>query len=281
MIQPSEKPLVIVVSSHVASGTVGNRAAVFALERLGFPVVAVPTVALAWHPGRGSATRILPPRDEFASLIADLAGAPWLGAVGGVLSGYFGAVEQVEPVAALVDAVKAGNPDALYLCDPVLGDANGTYVSEAIVDATRDALLPLADIVTPNRYELGFLSGEIAPDNEALIAEALATGVNEVVVTSAFAAPEGAANLLLTPDGMHIATHPAARKAPHGTGDLLAALYLAHRLSGVAAQGALRQAAGAIYRLVELAAGAEDLPLAAGQEMFFDRGETVALNQLT
>ena len=49
---------VIVVSSHVARGSVGNRAAVFALETLGHPVWAVPTVMLPWHPGHGRATRI-------------------------------------------------------------------------------------------------------------------------------------------------------------------------------------------------------------------------------
>ncbi len=79
---------VIVVSSHVARGSVGNRAAVFALETLGFPVWAVPTVILPWHPGHGRATRIVPPAEQFSALMADLARAPWLGEVGAVLSGY-------------------------------------------------------------------------------------------------------------------------------------------------------------------------------------------------
>jgi pyridoxine kinase len=276
----SEKSAVIVVSSHVADGTVGNRAAVFALERFGFPVVAVPTIILSWHPGRGKATRIVPPTRDFASLIADLAQAPWLGKVGGVLSGYLGEAHQAEPIAALVGAVKARNRDALYLCDPVLGDAAGPYVSEAILGAVTEKLLPLADIVTPNRYELGFLTGAKAVDNDALIAAAHATGVGEAVVTSAFAAPGEAANLLVAPGVVHIATHPGLDRAPHGTGDLLAALYLAHRLSGIAAPEALRRAAGSIHRMVGLAAGAEDLPLAAGQAAFFDSGETVGLRQL-
>jgi pyridoxine kinase len=53
------RPGILVISSHVVRGSVGNRAAVFALESLGFPVWAVPTVTLAWHPGQGTAMRIV------------------------------------------------------------------------------------------------------------------------------------------------------------------------------------------------------------------------------
>ncbi|MGC4034134.1 MAG: hypothetical protein QM754_20835 [Tepidisphaeraceae bacterium] len=79
----TDKPrAVIVISSHVARGSVGNRAAVFALETLGFPVWAVPTVILPWHPGHSRATRIVPPVDQFKAMMADLERAPWLGEVG-------------------------------------------------------------------------------------------------------------------------------------------------------------------------------------------------------
>src|SRR5690606_8910206 len=96
---------VIVVSSHVARGAIGNRAAVFALESLGFPVWAVPTVVLPWHPGHGPATRIVPEPEQFSGLMGDLAAAPWLGEVGAVLSGYLGDASQAEAIAALVRAV--------------------------------------------------------------------------------------------------------------------------------------------------------------------------------
>ena len=74
---------VIVISSHVARGSVGNRAAVFALETLGHPVWAVPTVLLPWHPGHGPATRIVPDADQFSAFMKDLERAPWLGEVAG------------------------------------------------------------------------------------------------------------------------------------------------------------------------------------------------------
>ena len=113
-----QKPAIIVISSHVVRGTVGNRAAGFALEVLGYPVWLVPTVTLPWHPGQGVTERIVPPADEFSTLLDNLSNSPALNEVGAVLSGYLGGVEQVAAVAHLVDAVKARNSAALYALDP-------------------------------------------------------------------------------------------------------------------------------------------------------------------
>ena len=148
---------VIVVSSHVAWGGVGNRAAVFALERLGFPVVAVPTVVLPYHPGHGPGTRIVPGEGDFAKLLADVAART--PAAAAILSGYLATPEQADAVARLVAATKSHNPEALYLLDPVLGDDGALYMPETLLAAIRDRLLPIADIVTPNRFELAFLDG--------------------------------------------------------------------------------------------------------------------------
>jgi pyridoxine kinase len=195
------KPAIIIVSSHVARGAVGSRAAIFALERLGFPVIAVPSVLLSWHPGDGPATRIVPPVESFTAIIDDLIGAPWLGTVGAILSGYLGEQGQAAPVAALVEAVKARNPDALYLCDPVIGDADGLYVSSDIVAAIGERLIPLADIATPNRHELGFLGQSAFADNDGIVQAARALGTEEVVVTSACGAPGGAAKSMVGAPG--------------------------------------------------------------------------------
>jgi hypothetical protein len=176
---------VIVVSSHVARGSVGNRAAVFALEVLGHPVWAVPTVILPWHPGHGRATRIVPGPAEFAALMRDLENARWLGEVGAVLSGYLGHPEQAEAVASLVAAVKARNGAALYVCDPVMGDSGGLYVPAETASAIRDRLLPLADIATPNCFELEWLSGRQLPDVKSVLSAALDLGPPTMLVTSA------------------------------------------------------------------------------------------------
>jgi pyridoxine kinase len=225
----------------------------------------VPTVTLSWHPGESPATRIVPPGDAFAALVDDLIGATWLDKIGGLLSGYFGAPAQAAAAAALVEAVKRRNPEAVYLCDPVTGDTGGAYVAAEIVSAVGERLLPLADMATPNRHELGLLSGERIADEKTLIAAARRTGVGEVLVTSAFAEPGKTANLLVAPDGVHRARHAARPQAPHGTGDLLAALYLGHRLDGRPAPEAFGRAVGSTLRLVEMAGGATCLPLAEGQ----------------
>lgn len=261
-----EKPPVIVFNSLVSRGSVGGRASLFALERLGFPVVFVPTVLLPWHPGHGPGTRVVPPDglSSDVSRLVDDAGP------GGVLSGYFGNSDQIAGLIGMVDrARRFGRP--LYLCDPVLGDAGRFYVHHQTYNSIRDDLVPLADIVTPNRFELAFLAGQDftrMADNADLAAAARSLRRPEVVVTSAFAGAGETGNLLVTPRGAELVAHPIVAHAPHGTGDLLAALYLGHRLGGTAPRDALERATGATYRLVELAGGADELPLAAGQDAF-------------
>lgn len=255
---------VIVISSHVARGSVGNRACVFALETLGHPVWAVPTLLLPWHPGHGPATRIVPPADAFAEFVADLAGAPWLGEVGAVLTGYLGAAGQAEPVAALVRAVRAASPDMLYVCDPVIGDQPGLYVDEAIAAAIRDVLLPLADIATPNRFELEWLARRPLADNFALIDAARALGPARVLVTSAYPLlAGGTGNLLVGDHGTIMAEHRMIPRPPHGLGDLTASLLLARLQAGLPEEKALSKATASVFELLARTAkrGADELTL--------------------
>ncbi len=248
---PGGRSAVIVVSSHVARGAVGNRAAVFALQQIGFPVWAVPTVVLPWHPGHGRATRIVPDPDQFAALMRDLESSPWIGEVGAVLSGYLGDAGQAQAVASLVAAVKARNPDALYLCDPVMGDAGGLYVAEATAAAMRDLLMPLADIATPNRFELEWLAGETLGDNRAVAQAALRMGPSRMLVTSAHALMAGSiGNLLVTPREVILAEHRSVPRPPNGTGDLAAALFLARLMEGRSAEKALQMTAAAVFEVV-------------------------------
>jgi pyridoxine kinase len=277
------KPSVLVVNSLVTRGSVGGRASVFVLERLGFPVWSVPTIVLPWHPGHGRAPRIAPPPDDFAALVSNLCGAPWLAEVGAVLTGYIGGTDQALPVARLVEAVKAANPAALYLCDPIIGDSRGLYQPEAVAIAIRDHLLPRADIAVPNRHELQWLTGREAGDNAELAAVAGALGPREVVVTSAHAPPGYIGSLVVDDATATLATHRAREAVPHGTGDLFAALYLGHRLNDQSPAEALRDATGATLRLIDLAAelDADEMPLTAGQSAFAEAASGVELTVLS
>lgn len=271
---------VIAVTSHVVRGSVGGRSVVFALERMGFPVWSLPTVVLPWHPGHGRGTRLVD-ADGFARLCADLAASAQVGEAGALLSGYLGEPMQAEAIGRLVVALKARRPSARYLCDPVIGDAGGLFVSEAVAAGMRDRLVPLADIATPNRHELAWLAGRALPDNAALVAAAAALGPAEVLVTSAYAPPGEVGTLLVSGGGAVLATHRQVVGAPKGTGDLFAALYLAHRLDGLAAEDAVERAAASVLRLVEIAAVArlDELPLAEGQDAFVapPRGVTLSV----
>jgi pyridoxine kinase len=255
---------VIVVSSHVARGSVGNRAAVFALETLGHPVWAVPTVLLPWHPGHGPATRIVPDADRFSAFMKDLERAPWLGEVAAVLSGYLGDARQAGDVAALVQRVKARNPNALYVCDPVIGDVGGLYVPEATATAMRDLLLPLADIATPNRYELEWIAGRKLSDMGSLIAAAQDLGTPRMLVTSAPGMVDaGIGNLLVTEREALLAEHRQISGPPNGLGDLTAAVFLARLMAGQSDANALQTTTAAVYEILARTAkrGGDELQL--------------------
>lgn len=280
---PPRRPAVIVANSLVARGGVGARAAVFALERLGFPVWFVPTIILPYHPGHGRASRVVVPSEAFAALTRDLAASPWLSEVGGVLIGYLGVPDQAEALAALVGAVKAKNPQATILVDPVLGDADrGLFVPRAVAEAVRDRLAPLADILTPNRFELGWLTGSHAATNEDLVVAARRLS-RCVAVTSAFALMRGmTASLLVADRQILLAEHSLVANAPNGPGDLFAALLMAHLLSGTPAERAFQVATAGTFETLARSAkeGADELLLAQWQASFVKPMAMVSLRRL-
>lgn len=255
---------VIVISSHVARGSVGNRAAVFALETLGFPVWAVPTVILPWHPGHGRATRIVPEMEQFAAFLEDLERSPRLSEVGAVLSGYLGDATQAKAVASLIRKIRSVNPKAHYVCDPVIGDAGGPYVPQATAEAVRDLLIPLADIATPNRFELEWMAGRAFDDLEDIIAAASALGPRMMLVTSAKGlSPGRIGNLLVTGSDAVLAEHGMIDKPPNGPGDLAAAVFLARLMQGLDPAKALQLATATVFEILARAKkrGADELML--------------------
>jgi pyridoxine kinase len=257
---------VIVISSHVVRGSVGNRSAVFALETLGHPVWALPTIVLPWHPGHGKSTRLTFAEEDFDRAIDDLIAARWLPEVRGVLSGYFANAAQARSVAKLVTALREKNPEVFYACDPVIGDKGGLYVAEQTAEAIRDHLIPLASLATPNRYELGWLAGAPLVDNNAVMEAALALGPSRMLVTSAVPMMAGGiGNLYLSGRNALLAEHRSIENAPNGLGDLLAAVFLSRLLSGVDEERALQLATASVYEVLARAVkrGSDELTLAA------------------
>jgi pyridoxine kinase len=242
---------IIVISSHVVRGSVGNRAAVFALETLGYPVWALPTVLLPWHPGHGPSTRIVIPDEQFDCVIDDLIRAPWAGEVKAVLSGYLGSAHQASAVARLVKTLREKKPDLFYTCDPIIGDVSGLYVPEETASAIRDHLLPLATLTTPNRFELSWLCGAELESNAAILDAALSLGPPRVLVTSAVPMMAGSTgNLYLSGNHALLAEHRLIDNPPNGTGDLLSALFLARILEGLNEERALHLATAGVFEIV-------------------------------
>jgi len=257
---------VIVISSHVVRGSVGNRAAVFALETLGHPVWAMPTIVLPWHPGHGRSTRLTFAETDFDAAIDDLIRAPWIGEVKAVLSGYFGNAAQARSVARLIGALRQNNPELLYVCDPVMGDLGGLYVPEATAEAIRDHLIPLASLATPNRYELAWLSGAALEDNSTIMEAALALGPSRMLVTSAVPMMAGGTgNLYLSGRHALLAEHRVVENPPNGLGDLLAAVFLSRLLSGLEDEKALQLATASVFEVLARAVkrGSNELMLAS------------------
>lgn len=271
--EPQKKPL-LVITSQVVRGGISGRGLTFALERIGHDVWFLPTILLPWHPGHGKGTRIVASSTDFASIVGDLAGSPKLSEVGGILTGYLGDAGQASAIATLVKAVKTASPDAPYLCDPVIGDhhsasGGGLYVPKATAEAIRDNLVPLADIVTPNAFELGWLTGrDIESELQALSAARL-LGNERVLITSSPAMRRNAiANLLAGPRGAVAAEHASIANPPHGTGDLIAGLFLANHLAGLDDEEALKRASASVFELVarSVKKGADELMFAQEQQ---------------
>ena len=265
---------VLSLQSTVAYGHVGNSAAVFPLQRLGFEVWPVNTVQFSNHPGYGIWGGDVLPADHVVRVVAGIVSAGVLSSCDAVLSGYLGDPSSGEAVLAAVAAVKAANPDALYLCDPVIGDSDkGVYVRDGIAAFFAERALPVADLITPNSFELELLSGQGAatPSNAAVAARSLIErGGPATVVVTGLEINGGVASLAVTAEGAWVVRTPLLPFKPplHGAGDCLAALLLGHLLRGEAAPEALSLAISSLWGVLDKthALGRGELALVDAQE---------------
>lgn len=222
---------VLAISSQVARGHVGLSAIVPALQRLGHETVAMPTTMLSHHPGHPHAAgeRIAP--DLLLRMADALDRNGWLADVDAILTGYLPSAGHVQAAAEIVDRVKSAAPDATYLCDAVMGDwPKGLYVSPEAADAIRDRLVPAADIVKGNAFEIGYLSGRqvAGPDDVAGVAGGIC---RPALFATSIPAGAELANVLIRAGASPISV--GVRKhlgVPKGTGDVLSALLIGYAL---------------------------------------------------
>lgn len=261
----SRPPTILSIQSQVAGARVGNSVAAFAMERLGVRVFQAPTTLLGRRPDRGPPGGGPLPAATLASILEALADDGVLGEIDAVLVGYLGESEQVAVVLDIAERVKAANPKAVFVCDPVLGDDGKLFVNETIADAVLNGLVPNADWLTPNLFELGLLAGKPIEGLER--AREAARRIGKPVLCSSIRTALGLGNLYAAPPGDWFCETPRLPRAPKGTGDLLTGLFTARRVRGEAPAVALEAATGAVYDVIvrSLAAESDDLALPRAQ----------------
>ena len=280
---------VLSIQSAVAYGHVGNSAAVFPLQRIGVEVMPVYTVNFSNHTGYGAWRGPLIDPDDVRAVITGIEERGAFPHVDVVLSGYQGGEGIADVILDAVARVKAANPSAIYACDPVMGNAkSGCFVAPAIPVLLRDRVVPAADLITPNQFELGYLT-DTEPDTLESTLESVdlirATGPRTVLVTSVERPDreEATIEMLAVDDaGAWIVQTPLLPLKANGSGDVTAALFTAHyRRTGDAAD-ALARATSSVFDLLERthASGERELQLVESQEAYANPRMQFAVRQV-
>jgi pyridoxine kinase len=267
---------ILSIQSWVAYGHVGNASAVFPLQRLGAEVWAVNTVQFSNHTGYGAWRGQVFGAELIGDLVQGIEERGALPRCDAVLSGYMGDAAIGEAILGAVAKVRAANPAALWCCDPVIGDVGrGIFVRPGIPEFMRDRAVPLASIVTPNQFELEWLTGRQVvslEDAKAAVAALHAKGPRTVLVTSLQVedTPEDSVDLLAGEDGRFWRVRtPKLPISVNGAGDAMAALFLFHRLRWDDSRLALSAATSSVFGLLRRTAeekSREILTVAAQEE---------------
>lgn len=269
---------ILSIQSSVSYGHVGNSAAVFPLQRIGHEVMPVYTVVFSNHTGYGSWKGPMLSGENVREIVQGIDERGGLDDVQLVLSGYQGGNDIGDAILDAVALVKQRNPQAVYACDPVLGSADkGCFVAPEVQSLIRDRVVPQADLVTPNQFELGFVTGTDPHTLEETLASADllrdAGGPSSVLVTSVLRPdrPEGTIEMLaVTPEGAWVVQTPLLPFKANGSGDVTAALFSAQLLSSGDAAEALGRTAASVYELLEntLNSGQRELQLIESQTAY-------------
>jgi pyridoxine kinase len=263
------------IQSFVAYGHVGNSAVTFPLQRLGHEVWPVLTVVFSNHTGYGAWQGPLLLPEDVRAVVSGIEQRGVLDSCDAVLSGYLGGPGMCEVVVDAVGRVKAANPEATYTCDPVMGTAtSGCFVDPAIPPMIREQVVPHADIITPNQFELGFLTGTEPHTLESTLSSAdaaRAMGPSTVLVTSVIR-PDRSEDtiemLAVSGQGAWLVSTPRLPLKANGSGDLTAALFTAHLRSTGSPAEALGLTASSVVGVlrVTIDSGERELQIVLGQD---------------
>jgi pyridoxine kinase len=256
---------ILAISSQVARGHVGLSIIVPALQVLGHEVVALPTVILSNHPGHAHVAGTAIDPEVLHDMLNALEANGWLAGIDAILTGYLPTPGHVAFARRAVERTRAASRSAnfTYLCDPVLGDdPKGLYIDERAANAIRENLIPVANIATPNRFELSFLlRTDISSSNCAFT---YPLDVQATVATSIPSAnPAETLNALIANETKTLTRVPLRANVPHGTGDLFSALFLAAHLDNKPLPDALAFATAGVDQVLAKSADRDELLITA------------------
>jgi len=256
---------VLLISSFVSSSQVGANASAFCLRRLGCDVIVLPTTLFGRHPGWG-APGGKAVETEVLRAMWDAVAAQNI-KFDAVMSGYMAAREHIDLTVDIINSVRADNPQTLILIDPVKGDDGRLYIPQHRADAMQDRLVPKADILTPNLYELEYLAGRTLNSLDDIISAARRIGM-DMLVTSVPHTDQIGALWVGQSQALYIG-HESFKRVPNGGGDSLAATFLAHYLNGESIETAQQKSVSSIFHILSAATsgGHRELPLTACQDM--------------
>lgn len=280
---------ILSIQSSVSYGHAGNSAAVFPMQRRGVDVWPVHTVTFSNHTGYGAWRGPLLAAEDIADVVMGIDERGVLGQIDAVLSGYQGGEAVGAVILDAVRLVKDRNPKAIYCCDPVMGDiGRGFYARPGIPEFFRDQVVPQADVMTPNHFELNFLTGTESSSVEEVLAavDALrARGPRTVLVTSVTHAGQqpGTLDMLAVDgDGAWLVTTPLLERTFTGSGDLTTAMFLTALLDGVGTPEALGRTAAIVFGVLRRTAelGHDELRLVDAQDEIANPSESFEVRQV-
>lgn len=268
---------ILSIQSHVTFGHVGNSAAVFPLQRAGHEVWPIHTVNFSNHTGYGDWGGPMIPAEEVTAIVDGIEKRGAFPRIDAILSGYQGGPDIAGAIVDAVNRIKTVNPKALYACDPVMGNAkSGCFVSDEIPPLLRDKVVPVADIITPNQFELGYLTdSEVGTLEQTLAAvkRAQEIGPKTVLVTSVQRPETGEDEIeMLAVDGERafLVTTPKLPFKRNGSGDVTASLFTGHYVETHDAKEALKRTASSVFDLLlnTYEADSQELLLIESQDAF-------------
>lgn len=250
----------LMISSYVARDPVGLTAAVPPLQHAGIEVAGLPTVILSNHPIRAHIAGVTLDPQLLGDMVRALDENGWLASFDAVFSGYLPSIQHVEVVASTVKRLRALKPGATFVCDPIFGDdPDGHYIDEGSAHGIRDLLLPLADVLTPNRFELSWLTGiDVRSSRDAVAA----LSKLDRPIAAGTSIPDGSSSLatVLASEGRTwIGRVEKWNDVPHGTGDVFAGCFTAKLMLGKSPEAALGYAIAGVRAALEASRGADHL----------------------